>query len=66
MAENETDPLIKINELLKEVKNRLNETGDKGKKYTLHIEDKYDEKDVVNDPTEDIELKIRSLWLSRK
>jgi hypothetical protein len=67
MAENQTDPLIKINELLEEIKDRLNkteETEGKGKEYTLHIED--NRSSSTSNRTEDIELKIRSLWMSRK
>ena len=65
MAENQTEPLYEINELLEQVKRRLNENYKVGDQFTLTIEDQYDG-DTTNDPTEDIELKIKSMRLSRK
>jgi hypothetical protein len=65
MVENQNGTLEEINELLKEVKIRLNKNYKAGDQFTLTIEDKY-KGDTTNDPTEDIELKIKSIRLSRK
>ena len=64
MGENQKDPLKKINEALEEIRKALNETGDKGKQYLLHIEDNISNE--ASNRTEDIELKVTELRLSKK